>query len=82
MITNVKPMSVDHARALSMAYELQALLGELNDRPEFGEGSPVWDALDRMEDVIGLLEPEDDWPPDPRGGNNIVTILRGKYEHR
>jgi hypothetical protein len=78
MITTVRPMSVDHARALSLAYELQTLLGELVYQPEFGEGSPVDDALNRMDDVIGMLQPEDDWPPNPQGGNNIVTILRGE----
>ena len=29
MITNVKPMSVEHARCLAMAYELHRLLREL-----------------------------------------------------
>jgi hypothetical protein len=53
-------MSPDHARALAMAYELRCLLGEVNGRPENGAGSAVEDAWNRMEDVIGLLEPPDD----------------------
>jgi hypothetical protein len=64
MITNVRPMSVDHARALTMAYELHRLLGELCELPENGEGSCVADAWDRMDDVIGMLEPDD---PDDEG---------------
>jgi len=59
MITKVGTMSTDHARCLAMAYELHRLLGELNDRPENGEGSCVEDAWDRMDDVIGMLEPEE-----------------------
>jgi hypothetical protein len=59
MITTVKPMSVDHARALAMAYELHRLLGVVNDRPENGEGSAVEFALDLVDDVIGYLEPLD-----------------------
>jgi hypothetical protein len=57
MITNVEPMSVDHARALAMAYELHRLLGELYGRSEGGPGSSVEDAWNRMDDVIGMLEP-------------------------
>jgi hypothetical protein len=49
--------------ALARAYELSRVLGELTDRPEHGEGSCVADAWDRMEDVIGMLEPEEDEPP-------------------
>ena len=60
MITNVRPMSVDHARCLAMAYELHRMLAELNDRPENGEGSCVEDAWNRMHDVIGMLEPGED----------------------
>jgi hypothetical protein len=60
MITTVKPMSVDHARALAMAHELHRLLGELNERPEHGEGSCVEHALNLMDDVIGYLEPLDE----------------------
>jgi hypothetical protein len=57
MITNVRPMSVDHARALTMAYELQRLLSEINDRPEGGEGSDVESALVLMDEVVVHLEP-------------------------
>jgi hypothetical protein len=57
MITNVKPMSVDHARALAMAFELYRLLGDLNDRPENGKGSSVECAWDLVEQVISYLEP-------------------------
>jgi hypothetical protein len=59
MITTVKPMSVEHARCLAMAYELHRLLGELNERPENGEGSCVEDAWDRMDGVVGMLEPDE-----------------------
>jgi hypothetical protein len=59
MITNVRPMSVDHARCLAMAYELHRLLGNLFDRPEHGPGSSVEDAWNHMDDVIALLEPPD-----------------------
>jgi hypothetical protein len=78
MITNVKPMSVDHARALAMAYELHRLLGDLNDRPENGEGSCVEDAWNRMDDVIGMLEPEEDLPEAPRN----VSYLRRTHNER
>jgi hypothetical protein len=47
VITNVKPMSVDHARALAMAYELHRLLGELYDRAEHGPSSCIEDAWNR-----------------------------------
>lgn len=57
MITNVRPMSVDHARCLAMAYELHRLLGDLSDLPENGAGSAVEGAWNLMDDVIGLLEP-------------------------
>lgn len=51
------PMSPAHARALAMARELSSLLGELNKLAENGDGSSVDDAWNRMDDVIGLLEP-------------------------
>ena len=57
MITNVTPMSVEHARCLEMAYQLHRLLGELNDRPENGEGSIVEQASDLVDQVIEYLEP-------------------------
>ena len=57
MITSVRPMSVDHARCLEMAYQLHRLLGELNDLPDNGEGSPVESALNLIDDVIQYLEP-------------------------
>jgi hypothetical protein len=44
-----------------MAYELSRLLGELTDR--HGLGSCVADAWDKMEDVIGMLEPDEDEAP-------------------
>jgi hypothetical protein len=53
-------MCPDHARALAMAYELRRLLGEIKDLPENGAGSAVEDAWNRMEDIIGLLEPPRD----------------------
>jgi hypothetical protein len=49
-------MSPAEARALAMAYELSRLLGELTE--QHGAGSRVEDAWDRMEDVIGMLEPD------------------------
>jgi hypothetical protein len=64
-ITTVKPMSVDHARALAMAYELHRLLGDLNDRPEHGEGSCVEFALDLLDQVVGYLEPSEFEETDP-----------------
>ena len=66
MITNVMPMSVDHARCLPMAYELHRLLGELNDRPENGEGSCIEQAWDLMDGVIGYLEPVENESQDVR----------------
>lgn len=57
MITTVKPMSVDHARALAMAFELYRLLGDLNDHPENGNGSSVECAWDLVDQVISYLEP-------------------------
>jgi hypothetical protein len=56
-------MSPQEARALAMAYELSRLLGELTARPEHGRGSCIEDAWDRMEDVIGMLEPDEDEAP-------------------
>jgi hypothetical protein len=75
MITVVKPMTMDHARALAMAYELHRLLGELNDRPENGEGSCVEDAWNRMDDVIGMLEPVEP-DPDERPTRRNLRLLQ------
>jgi hypothetical protein len=72
MITNVKPMSVEHARCLAMAYELHRLLGELNERPENGEGSCVDDAWDRMDGVVGMLEPDEPDEEAPRRNLRLV----------
>jgi len=52
VITAVKPMSVDHARALAMAYELQQLLGELDAKRD----PLVKDALDLMDEVVDHLD--------------------------
>jgi hypothetical protein len=60
MITTVKPLTVEHARCLTMACELRRLLGELCQQPGNGAGSCVEDAWERMDDVIGMLEPEDE----------------------
>jgi hypothetical protein len=54
MITTVKPMSFDRARALATAWELQKLLSDLNER---GEGSDVESALSLMDRVVARLEP-------------------------
>jgi hypothetical protein len=78
MITKVAAMSVDHARCLAMAYQLHHLLGELYDRPEGGPGSPIEDAWNRMDDVIGMLEPDEHWPVGPNERGN-VTALRRKF---
>lgn len=59
MITSVEPLSVPHARALAMAYELHQLLGELYDRAGGGPGSPLEHAWDALDDVIRHLEPEE-----------------------
>lgn len=40
MIMTVKPMSVVHARALAMAYELRRLLGELGEEPGTATARP------------------------------------------
>jgi hypothetical protein len=56
MITSVRPMSVDHARCLTVAYQLHQLLGELHDR-HHGEGSAFESALDLVDEVIARLEP-------------------------
>ena len=66
-------MSPLEARVLTMAYEISRLLGELTDRPEHGPGSRVADAWDRMEDVIGMLEPDEDEVPRLR-----LVFLDGK----
>jgi hypothetical protein len=70
MITNVKPMSADHARCLAMAYELHWLLGKLYDHAEHGPGSCVEEAWDRMDEVIAALEPEEP------GGERTLRALR------
>jgi hypothetical protein len=51
-------------RALAMAYELHAVLGELFDLPENGPGSAAEKAWDSVDFVIDCLEPndEDDTP--------------------
>jgi hypothetical protein len=68
-------MSPQERRALMMAYELSRLLGELTYRPEHGEGSCVADAWDKLEDVIGMLEPDEDAAPRVRlvivGGSEV-----------
>lgn len=71
-------MSVDHARCLAMAYELHRLLGELNDRPENGEGSCIEQAWDLMDGVIGYLEPEEL----ASDGLRDVSRLRGEDNGR
>lgn len=68
-------MSPQEARALAMAYELHRLLGELCDLPEHGPGSSVADAWDRMDDVIGLLEPVS-LPPEYDDEKPTVRRLR------
>lgn len=50
-------MTAQEARALAMAYELHALLGQLFDQPDHGPGSGVERAWDRMDEVISDLEP-------------------------
>jgi hypothetical protein len=54
MITSVQPMSVEHARALATAYQLQTLLSELTER---GEHFDVESVLSLMERVVEHLEP-------------------------
>jgi hypothetical protein len=73
-----KPMSVDHARALAMAYELHRLLEELNERPENGEGSVVESALDLVDEAIERLEPSgfDGTEPAP-----LVGMVRRRALH-
>lgn len=72
MITTVKPMSTDHARCLTMAYELHRLLGELFDRPEHGPGSCVEHAWNCMDDVIGMLKPDEDGKLGERGHDRTI----------
>lgn len=69
-------MSTHEPRALAMARELQGLLEELNAHPEHGPGSCVEDALMRMEDVIGMLEPfpEEDDPVLPVPHLRLVQV--------
>ena len=71
-------MSVDHARALTMAYELQRLLSEINDRPEGGKGSAVESALDLVHEVVSHLEPSafEGTEPGP-----LVRIVRRRALH-
>lgn len=62
--------AVGVTRALIMSHELQRLLEELCLLPEHGPESCVGDALERMDDVIGMLEPveptQDDGIPSRR----------------
>jgi hypothetical protein len=78
MITNVRPMSVDHARCLTMAYQLQRLHGDLHDRRENGEGSALESALDLVDEVIAHLEPSafEGTEPGP-----LVGIVRRRALH-
>jgi hypothetical protein len=66
MITTVKPMSADHARALHLAYELQQRIGGLMDdlfgRGEFRPGCSVGMAWDRIDEVVRMLEPAEELP--------------------
>jgi len=66
MISIVKPMSADHARALRLAYELQkqlgSLLSEVIGRGQFHPGCPVGIAWDRTEEVVRMLEPAEEPP--------------------
>lgn len=78
MITNVRPMSVDHARALTMAYELQRLLSEINVRPEGGEGSAVESALELVDEVVVHLEPSAFEGSEP---GKLVGIVRRRALH-
>jgi hypothetical protein len=51
-------MTPQEARALAMAHELYALLGEIFDRPEHGVGTCVEAAWDKVDEVIWLLDPD------------------------
>jgi hypothetical protein len=79
MITNVKPMSTDHRRALAMSYELHRLLGELYDRPDGGPGSPMEAAWDALDDVIAHLEPDENVSD---GLRDISSLRRADHERR
>ena len=78
MITNVRPMSIDHARCLAMAYELHRLLGELYDRSENGEGSCVEQAWDLMDQVIAYLEPDEPDPDEKPTVRSLRLLEAGK----
>lgn len=56
------------AAALAQARELERELLQLAELPEFGEGSPIDDALTAIDAVVGALEPDDadDERPKPR----------------
>ena len=51
-------MTPQEARALTMAYELHRLLGELCEQPQNGRGSCTEAAWDSMDSVIEMLEPD------------------------
>jgi hypothetical protein len=78
MITAVTPMSVDHARCLTLAYQLHRLLGELHDRHGNGEGSPFESALDLVDEVIAHLEPSAFEGTEPAP---LVGIVRRRALH-
>jgi hypothetical protein len=53
-------MSPHETRALTLAYMLHDVLGQLFDLPENGPGSPAEQAWDLCDDIIGYLEPDDE----------------------
>jgi hypothetical protein len=67
-------------RALEMAQQLYDLLGELHDLPVNGPGSCVADAWDRMDDVIGLLEPDE--PENDDDADRSQQRIAGEKEAR
>ena len=76
MITAVTPMSVDHARCLTMACQLHRLLGELHDR--HGKGSAFESSLDLVDEVIAHLEPSAFTGAEP---GPLVGIVRRRALH-
>jgi hypothetical protein len=78
MITNVKPMSTDHRRALAMAYELHRLLGEIARRRGYGLHAEALAARNALDDVIAHLEPDEN----ASEGLRDISALRREDDER
>ena len=81
MITTTRPMSVDHARALAMAYELQNLLHSLLERLGDARFDAALDLLEGVLDELDSLGP-DHGEQSPHSLRLLVTEPHEYEAHR